>query len=294
METINLGDVHVLKEPHNITSVSKEDFIASQAMLYRKTVIGSVILITTHYLSLTDDDGGPNIEYLSNIYSMYNSITDFKSLVEYIKWLRDNDDLYNKEYDNELKTYTTMSTLGIDDFLTNSINNFLKYILYISNASIDSAYLDIEELYLYLEKMNLINEVSLPLVLYIKDTLAINFKNIDFIRDFIYENKSKIEDSECYLYMIPRLHIHALTHLKKFHLKRIQEYLFRVKSDNNLVTIDHPEYDVLNDLYINSKEFQRHGKIIISYFDNIKANIYSERKSVTVWRNYKNEFIIVK
>lgn len=294
METINLNDVYVIKEPHNIASISKEDYIASQAMLHRKTVIGSVIYITSHYLSLTESDGVPDIEYLTKIYSMYSTITDFKSLVEYIKWLRDNDDMYNKEFDSELKKFYTPSTLGIDDFLTTAINNFLKYILYIPNASIDSAYLDIEELYVYLEKMNLVNEAIEPLIAYIKDTFAINFKNINFIRDFIYENKSKIDDTECNLYIVPRLHIKAIAHLKKFYLKRLREYLYNLKSSNTLVTIDHPEYDILNDIHNNSKEFKRHGNIIISYFDNVKASIYSERKSITVWRNYKGEFIIVK
>lgn len=290
MKETRLGDIVVLDNIHSVTSITKEDYMASQSMLYHKTVIGSAITITTLFLALTKTDN-IDIDKLKNIYARHEDIKDFQSLVNVIHWIRDQqDDEYNVYQDGN--KYVTTSMMSIDDYLTATINNYLKYSFNL-NISIDSAYLDLDELYSYLSPRMNLDEVSASLVNYCKDTLAVNYKNIDFIQDFINTNQQPIEQ-DCVLYMIPRLHIYALTHLNGFRLKRLQNYLKSLIQDSKVITVDHPEYQVLEDIYNNSKEFKRHSKILISYFTNTDNNIYSERKSLEVWKNIKNEFVIIK
>lgn len=290
MKETRLGDIVVLDNIHSVTSITKEDYMASQSMLYHKTVIGSAITITTLFLALTKTDD-IDIDKLKNIYARHEDIKDFQSLVNVIRWIRDQqDDDYNVYQDGN--KYVTTSMVSIDDYLTATINNYLKYSFNL-NISIDSTYLDLDELYSYLSPRMNLDEVGASLVNYFKDTLAVNYKNIDFIQDFINTNQQPIEQ-DCVLYMIPRLHIYALTHLNGFHLKRLQAYLKSLIQGSKIITVDHPEYQVLEDIYNNSKEFKRHSKILISYFTNADNNIYSERKSLEVWKNVKNEFIIIK
>ena len=290
MKETRLGDIVVLDNIHSVTSITKEDYMASQSMLYHKTVIGSAITITTLFLALTKTDN-IDIDKLKNIYARHEDIKDFQSLVNVIHWIRDQqDDDYNVYQDGN--KYVTTSMMSIDDYLTATINNYLKYSFNL-NISIDSAYLDLDELYSYLSPRMNLDEVGASLVNYCKDTLAVNYKNIDFIQDFINTNQQPIEQ-DCILYMIPRLHIYALTHLNGFHLKRLQNYLKSLMQGSKVITVDHPEYQVLEDIYNNSKEFKRHSKILISYFTNTDNNIYSERKSLEVWKNIKNEFVIIK
>lgn len=290
MKETRLGDIVVLDNIYSVTSITKEDYMASQSMLYHKTVIGSAITITTLFLALTKTDD-IDIDKLKNIYARHEDIKDFQSLVNVIRWIRDQqDDDYNVYQDGN--KYVTTSMVSIDDYLTATINNYLKYSFNL-NISIDSTYLDLDELYSYLSPRMNLDEVGASLVNYFKDTLAVNYKNIDFIQDFINTNQQPIEQ-DCVLYMIPRLHIYALTHLNGFHLKRLQAYLKSLIQGSKIITVDHPEYQVLEDIYNNSKEFKRHSKILISYFTNADNNIYSERKSLEVWKNVKNEFIIIK
>ena len=290
MKETRLGDIVVLDNIHSVTSITKEDYMASQSMLYHKTVIGSAITITTLFLTLTKTDN-IDIDKLKNIYARHEDIKDFQSLVNVIHWIRDQqDDEYNVYQDGD--KYVITSMMSIDDYLTATINNYLKYSFNL-NISIDSAYLDLDELYSYLSPRMNLDEVGASLVNYCKDTLAVNYKNIDFIQDFINTNQQPIEQ-DCVLYIIPRLHIYGLTHLNGFYLKRLQNYLKSLMQGSKVITVDHPEYQVLEDIYNNSKEFKRHSKILISYFTNTDNNIYSERKSLEVWKNIKNEFVIIK
>lgn len=273
-------DVYVSNKQHQIASVSKSDFIRAQAVHNRKTTLGEVLSVYTILVRITDKEQ-LDIEHLKNIYSLGDKITNLETLVSVIEEIRDSD---------------TLDLIDMDGFFTLTINNYLKYVLN-SNITIDSAFLDGRELLDVLRQHYSDAENSLkPLINVIKQTLYTNSTNIQYITDFVGDNKIEETDMNTTLYVIPKLRKDGVCFLLGFEEDTVS-LKSKFNNHNGMFTIrkDEEQHAVLEQIYQSSKFFQECGYLTIYYnVSEDKLDPYNNRVKVIVWKKVDGTYFAIK
>lgn len=273
-------DIHISNEQHQIASVSKSDFIRAQAVHNRKTTLGEVLSVYTILVRVTADEQ-LDMHHLEKVHALGSNIVDLDSLVSIIEEIRDSDPI---------------DLIDMDGFFTLTINNYLKYVLN-SNITIDSAFLDGRELLEVLRQHHANADEDLkPLVNVVRQTLQTNAANIQYITDFVEDNKIEETDMSTTLYVIPKLRKDGVCFLLGFEADTMS-LKTKLNNHTSMFTIrkDEEQHAVLEQIYQSSKFFQNTGYLTIYYnIEEDKLDPYNNRVKVVVWKKADGSFFVIK
>lgn len=272
-------DIKICNQQYQLSKLSKSDFIRSQAIYNRKTTVGETLYVYT-VVSRVKEDEQIDIEHLKKIYSLGSKIKDLSSLVDVIEEIRDSDDI---------------DLIDMDGYLTATINNYLRYV-FNSTMFIDSAFLDSRELIDVIKsKHENCEKDLLPLINSIKNTMLTNYSNMDYITDFLNDNKIDDKEFNSTIYIIPKLRKEALCYLFGFK-KDVYTLINKLlESDSFIIRKDEESHSYLEEIYNSSELFKELSCITIYMSKTDDYNDpYVNRAKVCVWRRSDGCFHVLK
>jgi hypothetical protein len=245
MEIIKSNDIY------SVDSISMYDIIYGKAMLNRVTTTGTVINISSIFIS-TPQDQSLDLEKFNEEFQGGEAIDTPQELVKFI---------------SKLKGSFVYPLDRLDNFLTHYVNLYLNNI-FKSGYTIESVFTDLEDLFSIDEVVNAPGMKRM--IKFFSKLFSTNYSNRERLKEILGEEKEVDETFNRVIYPIPVLIINPVCGLIGFSKVNESEpslLSFRRFLDNNEITKvvcqNDSFFSILEDIRKASKEFDELGYITL-------------------------------